>query len=237
MSAKPIRTAIRWLAAGLGVAAAGYAAYAGATWYRYGYPAPPEPEEQDELLDRFMPTYDVVERQRVRVGAPAAVTFAAAREQDIHTPIAQAIFKLRELILGAAADEGRPLPRGLLIQVLSLGWGVLAEVEDREVVVGAVTRPWEANVTFRPLPPDEFAAFSEPDYVKIVWTLRADPMGDTESIFRTETRAVATDAAARVKFRRYWSFFSPGISLIRWASLSPLKTDAERRARESAPHS
>ena len=71
------------------------------------------------------------------------------------------------------------------------------------------------------------------DYVKIVWTLRADAIGADASIFRTETRAIATDATARAKFRRYWSFLSPGIILIRWASLSPLKAEAERRARPS----
>lgn len=96
--------------------------------------------------------------------------------------------------------------------------------------MGAVTQPWEANVVFRPLPPGEFAVFDEPDYVKIVWTLRADPIGADVSIFRTQTRAVATDAAARAKFRRYWSFVSPGIILIRWAALKPLRADAERRA-------
>ena len=97
--------------------------------------------------------------------------------------------------------------------------------------MGAVTQPWSANVVFHPLPPQEFAAFDQPDYVKIVWTLRADPIGDNASVFRTATRAVATDAAARGKFRRYWSFLSPGIILIRWVSLAPLKADAERRAR------
>jgi hypothetical protein len=51
---------------------------------------------------------------------------------------------------------------------------VLAEVPGREVVVGAVTQPGYSNVVFRPLPPEEFIAFREPDYVKIVWTLRAD---------------------------------------------------------------
>jgi hypothetical protein len=83
---------------------------------------------------------------------------------------------------------------------------------------------------FRPLPPEEFAAFHEPDSVKIVWTLRADPLSATESIFRTETRVVTTDAAARAKFRRYWAFASPGIILIRWALLGPLKAEAERRS-------
>jgi hypothetical protein len=85
---------------------------------------------------------------------------------------------------------------------------------------------------FRPLPPDEFAAFDEPGYVKIVWTLRADPVGPHDSVFRTETRAVTTDAAARRKFRWYWARFSPGIGLIRQLSLGPVRREAERRALE-----
>ena len=111
---------------------------------------------------------------------------------------------------------------------------MLAELPG-EVVVGAVTKPWEANVTFRAVPADQFAAFDEPGYVKIVWTLRADAIGDSESLLRTETRAIATDATARARFRRYWSFLSPGIILIRWAILAPVKRNAERRAEQWAP--
>jgi hypothetical protein len=121
-------------------------------------------------------------------------------------------------------------PRGLLAQVQSYGWGVLAAVPGREVVVGAVTQPWKANVEFRAVAPEAFASFDEPGNVKIAWTLRADPLSDGSSVFRTETRAVTTDAAARRLFRRYWSLASPGIALIRRLSLGPLKADAERRA-------
>ncbi len=227
-----LRASARWLAGGVGVAAAAYGAYVGLTWCRYGNPRPPSPEEQDPLLDRFMPSYDVVERHHVRIAAPAALTFAVAGEVDLQgSPLVRAIIKAREVLLGATPDNRRRLG-GLLAEVRSLGWGVLAEVPEREIVVGAVTKPWEANVTFRALPPDQFAAFSEPGYVKIVWTLRADSIGTTDSIFRTETRAVATDATARARFRRYWSLLSPGIILIRWALLGPLKQEAERRARE-----
>jgi hypothetical protein len=81
------------------------------------------------------------------------------------------------------------------------------------------------------LPPDDFTAFNQPGYVKIVWTLRADPVDAIRSTFRTETRAIATDAYARRIFRRYWSFLSPGIIVIRWLSLGPLKADAEARAK------
>src|SRR5687767_10493152 len=169
-----LRAGARWLAAGVGVTAAAYGAYVGMTWYRYGAAAPPGPEEQDPLLDRFMPSYDVVERHHVRIAAPPAVTLAAAREVNLQgSPLVRAIIRAREVILGATPDN-RPRPRGLLAEVQSLGWGVLEEVPDREIVVGAATKPWEANVTFRALPPDQFAAFSEPGYVKIAWTLRAD---------------------------------------------------------------
>jgi hypothetical protein len=222
---------IRLLATGAAVAAGAYAGYAAVTWLRYGHVPIPRDDERDELLDRFIPMYEVVERHRVHVAAPARATFAAACEQDLsNQPLVRAIFKARELVLRATPD-GRAQPRGLLAQVRSLGWGVLAEVPDREIVVGAVTKPWEANVTFRAVPPDEFGTFGEPGYVKIAWTLRADPAGPSSSIFRTETRAVATDADARRRFRRYWAFLSPGIGLIRRLSLGPLKSDAERRAR------
>jgi hypothetical protein len=97
--------------------------------------------------------------------------------------------------------------------------------------MGAVTQPWYANVVFHPLPPHELATVHPPDSVKIVWTLRADATSPHDSIFQTETRVVTTDAAARTKFRWYWARFSPGILLIRWLSLGPLRREAERRAR------
>ena len=115
--------------------------------------------------------------------------------------------------------------------MLALGWVVLADVPDRALVVGAVTKPWEPNVTFRPVPADAFPTFDEPGYVRIAWTLRAEPTGVDRSLFLTETRAAATDATARARFRRYWSFLSPGIRLIRRMSLGPIKTRAEALAR------
>ena len=222
----------RWLGVGIALTAASYATYAAVTWFRYGQAAQPTRGlDVDPLLDRFMPAYEVVERHRVRVAAPAETTLAAARQMDLNRSwLVRAVFRGRELILGSTPDERRQ-PRALLPLVESLGWGVLAEVPSRELVLGAVTKPWEPDVVFRALPPDEFAGFHEPGYVKIVWTLRADPIGPTESIFRTETRAVATDPTARARFRRYWSFFSPGIGVIRRMMLGPLKHDAENRAR------
>jgi hypothetical protein len=111
-----------------------------------------------------------------------------------------------------------------------VGWGVLVETPGREIVLGAVTQPWIADVVFRSLPPGEFAAFREPGFVKIVVTFRAEPAGAAGSIFHTETRVATTDPAARSRFRRYWSFLSPGILVIRWVSLGMVRAEAERKA-------
>ena len=233
MSARRNRTGLtRIVASGAAIAAGTYAAYVATTWLRFGRTSPPRnSDEADDLLDRFMPDYDVVERHHIAVDAPASITLEAARSLDVSgAPVVRAVFKARELIMGSTDGASQP-SNGLVDDMQALGWGVLAERPGREIVMGAVTRPWEANPIFRTLEPDAFLAFDEPDYVKIAWTLRADPVDDTASIFRTETRAVATDDGAHDKFRLYWSLLSPGIILIRWAMLSPLKTDAERLAR------
>lgn len=215
---------------GLGLVAGGYAACVAAGWWRFGRPNPPAADEADGWLDRFIPQYDVAERFRVRIGAPAEVTLTAATEMSLEdSAVIRGIIRARALVLGATPDT-TTRPRGLLAQSLSLGWGLLAEDPGREIVMGAVTQPWRGNVVFRAIPPDLFADFHEPDFVKIVWTLRADSLSPTASIFRTETRAMTTDAGARRKFRWYWARFSPGIVLIRILTLRMLKAEAERRA-------
>ena len=62
----------------------------------------------DPLLDRFMPDYDVCERHEIAIAAPADVTFEAAKQMELEgSPLVHAIFKARELIMGAKADATR----------------------------------------------------------------------------------------------------------------------------------
>lgn len=179
-----------------------------------------------------MPDYEIAERHHIHIAAPVSITYESACGMDLErSPIIRAIFRTREAILGANGSmETRP--QGLIEQTKAMGWEVLAEVPGREIVMGAVTQPWTGNVVFRALPPDEFARFHEPGFVKIAWTIRADPDGDFHSMHRTETRAIATDPIARAKFRRYWAAFSAGIVLIRRIGLRIVKKEAERAARQ-----
>ena len=220
------------LAAGLTAAGALlYVGYAAATWWRYGRP---ERGPDDPLLDRFFPGYEVRELHEKDVEAPAALTLDCAKEMNAgESPVVRAMFALRSIPSRLRGTVQRPSRDGLLEEMRALGWGTLADVPGRAIVMGAVTQPWKADVVFRPLPPGEFAGFSEPGYVKIAWTLAVEPKGGSRCVLRTETRAMATDAASRSRFRRYWAALRPGIVLIRLETLRLVAARAEHLYRAS----
>lgn len=164
----------------------------------------------------------------MRVGAPAAKTFAAAMALDLRKSWAiRAIFRLREFVLHSR-PSAEIAAKALPDWARELGWGLLAEISGKQVIFGAVTKPWEANVTFRAVAPEQFAEFSEPGYVRIVWTVRVDALSETVSQVQTETRVVTTDSVARRRFRCYWPVFRPGIVVIRRIALALVKKEAER---------
>lgn len=215
------------LAGGVAIGVASYAAYVATTWSRYGKPK--KDAGADSLLDIFIPQYEVGIRRQIDVNAPADVTFGVACGAKMDdSAIIASLFKLRELIFGHPTVE-IPQHDTLVEQVKAFGWVVLADVPGREIVFGTATQPWKADAIFRPVPPDQFAAFNEPGYVKIVWTLRADPVTPGSCIAKTETRVVTTDATARARFRWYWSCLSPGIKIIRMVMLRRIKATAERQ--------
>ena len=216
---------------GAGTAALLGIAYAGTTWLRYGKASPDDP--RDPLLDRFMPAYEVREVHQTRVDAPAELTYTVAEALDFQeSALVKGIFKGRQLLMGAEPQPREP--QSFLSEVRSLGWRVLDEEPGLHLVMGAVTQPWKAEVQFRGLEPEEFAAFNEPGYAKIAWTIAVEPHGPTESIFRTETRVATTDADSRRRFRRYWTMVSPGVVLIRREMLRLVRREAERRARQAS---
>jgi len=186
------------------------------------------------LLDRFVPQPDVRGRHETTVHAPSALVMDAARNFDIESVfIVRTLFQLRGAFLGAASSSVRQ-PQGLVAQMHAIGWQCLAEDRDHYFVAGACCRPWLADPAFSPVDASHFASFAEPDLVKIAWTLEATPLAPAITRFATETRAVATDERARIKFRRYWRKFGAGIVLIRLVLLPAIRKQAERRWRTQA---
>jgi hypothetical protein len=152
--------------------------------------------------------------------------FDVALHYDLQSnPIVRAIFWMRSRFMGSTSE---PAPSLRLNELTRIGWGVLARTPGRELVMGAVTEPWHADVKFHPLAPEDFTTYCEPGLVKIVWTLEVEPMGANKTRLRTQTRALATNGRARRRFMRYWRLASPGILLIRRVMLPDVRRAAER---------
>jgi hypothetical protein len=180
-------------------------------------------------LERFIPHPDVRERFETTIRAPASLVMDVAGKFDMQSlPAVKLIFRLRER-LTRATRPGPRTPQGILEETRALGWGLLAEQPGRFVVCGATCQPWLANVVFSAVAPDQFLAYAQPDHVKIAWTLEAAEIGPDLTRFGQETRVVATDLQARIRFRRYWRWARVGIIAIRLLMLPAIRKEAERR--------
>jgi hypothetical protein len=188
------------------------------------------------VLDCFVPHADESKRHEITIRAPAGLVLEVARHFDMQSlRLVRALFWLRAKLLGARMHAAARRPTGLVADMLALGWGCLADEPGHVFVAGAACQPCQADVVFSAIAPEQFAAYAEPDQVKIAWTLEAEALGPVLTRFATETRVAATDAQARAKFRRYWRVFGIGIVLIRQLLLPAIRRQAEWEWRAAPP--
>ncbi len=187
-----------------------------------------------QRLDRFMAEYQFVEVHEARVRAPMEAVVKAVREVSLaDMPVAVWLMRIRAAA-GGRFRTSAPDPRPLLDLMVQPGSGFLAlDLEDpAELVygmVGFVHRPKPAVTT-----PEQFAAFTSPDGVRVAFNLRVVPEADGVVRVSTETRCLANGDEARRTFARYWRIIYPGSAIIRgvWldAIIARAKRAAERRS-------
>lgn len=187
-----------------------------------------------ELIRNYLPEFEYREQITTLVVAAPSTAYNAMRSLDFSRSwLIRSIFAIREFLyrlFGKHSNKTKPSVFGSLVEsALKLGWSVLEEVPDHELVVGAVTRPWEAKVIFQGLSDLEFIAFSEPGFTKIVWNIAVQEVKPGVTQLSTETLVALTDSFARRKFRYYWFLFSPETRLVRFAALRVVKRDLKTK--------
>jgi hypothetical protein len=101
------------------------------------------------------------------------------------------------------------------------GFTKIAEDPGREIAFGLAGRFWRPSGGLRHLADAAaFERFAEDGCVKAAWNLRVERAGEDASEFETETRIQYFGAAARRKFRVYWTLVGPLSGLLRRALLS-----------------
>lgn len=182
------------------------------------------------LIDQVLPTFDVRDEHQIHIAVEPAQVYAAFPTLDFtRSRFVRTLFAIRSLpsrLRGGTPQA--PGPQPFLPSMLAIGWRVLEETPGRELVAGAVTRPWAPEVRFQGLPAPDFAAFAEPGFTKIAWNLAVRPAARGGTIASGQTRVLCTDAAARRRFERYWLVFGVGIRWIHRALLRLLKRELEQ---------
>jgi len=188
-----------------------------------------------KLIDKYLPNFEFREHLTTLVASPPTKAYKAMRSFDFSRPwMIRTIFSTREFLYGVFSIHKKKTDSSvfgpLVKSALKLGWTVLEEVPNRELVVGAVTQPWAAEVIFQGLQGSDFIAFTKPGFAKIVWNIEVEEIRPNLTLLATETRVALTDPNSRRKFRLYWFFFSPGIRLIRWIALRTIKRDFRNKS-------
>ena len=168
-------------------------------------------------IDRVIPVPRLRELSSVELAIPPVVAWAAIRHGDLgRQPLVHSLFALRTI---ASRTRHEPLKLSLDALVSSEarpGFGVLFEAPPTEVVVGAIGKVWSIDIPFVHVPsPAAFAAFRQPDFVKVAWSFRLAPLGAKHTAVAFELRVDATDEAAWQKFERYFRYVGPFSRLIR----------------------
>lgn len=179
-------------------------------------------------VETLIPEPDIRERFERRVKAPPDVVMKVAYDFDMQSIwLIRVIIDTRKFILGGTYEGRRAM--GLVEETRKIGWGTLVEEPGRLLICGAVCQPWHGDVKFTPVPLEDLVGYSEPDQVKIVWSLEAEEISPNVTRFSHEVRAVSTDAAAKRKFMRYWGWARFGIIAIRLLLLPAIEREAERK--------
>ena len=184
-------------------------------------------------LDRYLPAFDVRERQSRLLDADVGPVRAAIAGTDLTgIPVVRALLVLRALPGRLRARWGGtavPVPPPFTLSDMpGAGWTPLAE--GPEVAFGTVTHPWRIG-SEAPLEVgrEAFAAFCAPGYAKVAFSIRADPYGPGRTQVMTETRVKTTDLRSRKRFAAYWVVVGPLSALIRRLALRRIALTVQRR--------
>jgi hypothetical protein len=190
-------------------------------------------------LQRLIPRPNLLEIDCIDVHAPAVRVWDWVRQAELaHGSAIRALFSLRNL---ATRRAGGVSPTIRIDDLRSSpehpGFQILADEPPHELAVGAIGKVWRLDIPFVHVGDDRsFAAFSQPDYIKVAWAIRVLPRGPRKSHVEVEVRVASTDEASWRKFRRYFRLIGPFSRFIRRSLLRTLARDAAAHRTDEGQH-
>ena len=173
-----------------------------------------------DLLERYLPEYDVSDSVACVVDADVATTWAALIEADLievgrkHPLIA--VLGFARLLPELAADLLHGEARGPTRAPAAQGddrathhqgrLGLVGRARNDELALGLVGKFWRPVIEVASLEVEEFRSFSQPGWAKTVYDMRVSRIDKRRTLLSGTMRTATTDGRSRRWFRRYWTF-------------------------------
>ena len=182
----------------------------------------------NNLIDDWMPEYDVRSHHKRLVRASPATVYDTVRTFDMsRSPVVAALTTLRGLPYLLGRRPQRPRLTATLDALLDSGFIQLAEQPGEQLLLGLIGRFWTPTGGVVRATPEQFAAFDCPGYSLVAWAFTVRPTVRGNTNLRTETRVRCTDNRSRTLFRAYWTVVGSFSGLIRHEALRLIKRQAE----------
>jgi hypothetical protein len=187
------------------------------------------PPAAHELIDEFMPIYDVSEYHETTVRAPIGRVYDAVWTADLsRSLIVRLLLRLRALPRSLSPRDQQRNPNLNLDAVMKSGFVLLGEHRPNEIALGLIGRFWTpAGGRCRMNDAEAFRDFDQPGYAKAVWNFSLVEDGRATTRLATETRVRCLDDSSRRRFRMYWSVIGPFSGLIRREVLRAIRRSSE----------
>jgi hypothetical protein len=178
-------------------------------------------------LDCLIPTPRLLEVDEQDIGAPVSEVWQAVRHGDLgRSGLIRALFALRTLpdrLLARPAQSAALNLDAMCSTPEEPGFQVLWDEPPHAVAVAAIGKVWVPNIPFvHVADADAYAAFDQPDYVKVAWSLLLRETHPERTLLTIEVRVDATDEAAWQKFVAYFRLIGPFSRFIRRSALRSL---------------
>lgn len=170
-------------------------------------------------LDTVMPDYDVREYHQTFIRASSEVVYSSLKATDFcGSWLVRNLMRLRA--------GGRAAGTVTLEQFWQTGFLLLEDRPNEEVLLGLVGRFWTPSGGRLKMAPDQFPAFNDPRYGKVVFNFLLTEQPDG-TLLSTETRVKFLRNPERFFFRCYWTAIRPFSGLIRIEMLRQVKQACE----------
>ena len=187
------------------------------------------------LLDKVLPTFHFHVSHRIKIQSTPGHVFEVFKTlKPAEIPLFNTLFWIRS-IPGRLLGQGNKYfvndGTSLVEQGLRLGFVILGQVPDQEIVFGTIGKWWKpTGATFyRFSRVKEFREFDQPGYARVCGNFYVDTQTRSDGLLLLthETRVEATDSTAHAKFKLYWRVIYPGVALLRRMLLESIKAKVE----------